>query len=63
MTVEISYDARARCYVGRELTRGVMSAGMTWQRAIAATVSAVAMWDRWVALSPEERKARIEASR
>lgn len=51
MTIEIGYDAQASCYVGREPTREVLSAGTTWQRAIAATVSAVGMWDRLTATS------------
>lgn len=49
MTIEITYDRDARCFVGYEPQRGLYSAGRTWQRGIRETVSAVEMSDRYVA--------------
>lgn len=63
MTIEITYDRFAGCYVGHEATRDLRSAGTTWQRAIEATVGAVGMWDWWMALSPAGRRERLAAAR
>lgn len=59
MTIEITYDREAKCFVGHAIERGVLSAGSTWQSCIKATVSAVGLLDRVLAMSPAERQARL----
>jgi hypothetical protein len=46
--VAVYYDHGARCFVGRDRHSGILSAGMTRQRAVMATVAAVAMVKRMV---------------
>lgn len=45
--IAVSWDRAARCFVGRDRHTGIVSAGMTRERAAMATAEAVAMVRRY----------------